>query len=263
MSYGLTPYDKKSYKESKRRRKQALKADKTGKIQPYGTARRKVIILIVIAIALLAVAICCIYSLSNQNNVSDTTIQEITVNQEELLVMVNRQNPLEKDFVPKLSEFQGFQVSSIAYKDIQKFFEKAEQEGIELKIKSAYISFEEQNILFNNKLNELLSNSDYTKVRAEAMAQKYIPKAGCSEAQTGLLIDFDIADTTTKAFIERNCVNYGFILRYPQDKEDIIHLFPSETTYRYVGKDNAIKMRSFGMCLEEYNEYLDLQTLSN
>ncbi len=262
MSYGLTPYDKKSYKESKRRRKQALKADKTGKIQPYGTARKKVIIIsVIIAMALLAVAICCIYNLSNQENISYTVVQDNVVSQDELLVMVNRQNPLEKDFVPELSEIQGFRVNSLAYKDIIHFFEKAEQDGIDLKINSAYISFEEQNILFNNKFNELQSNSDYTKVRAEATAQKYVPKAGCSEAQTGLLIDFDVTDTNTKAFIERNCVNFGFILRYPEEKEDIIHLYPSETTYRYVGKDNAIKMRSFGMCLEEYNEYLDLQTI--
>ncbi len=262
MSYGLTPYDKKSYKESKRRRKQALKADKTGKIQPYGTARKKVIIIsVVIAIALLAVAICCIYILNNQNNISDTSVQEAVVNQDELLIMVNRQNPLEEDFIPELSEFKGFQINSIAYENTQQLFAKAEQEGIELKIKSAYISFKEQSIIFNNKLDELLSNPDYTKVRAEATAQKFVPKAGCSEAQTGLLIDFDITDANTKAFIERNCVQFGFILRYPEDKEDIIHLYPSETTYRYVGKDNAIKMRSFGMCLEEYNEYLDLQTI--
>jgi len=260
MSYGLTPYDKKSYKESKRRRKQALKADKTGKIQPYGTARKKIIIIFVV-IALLAVAICCIYNLSNQDNVSDNTIQETAVNQEELLVMVNRQNPLEEDFVPELTEINGFQVNSIAYEDTLKLLEKAEQDGITLKMKSVYISYKEQKMLYKNKFEEFLSNPDYTKVRAEAMAQKYVPKAGCSEAQTGLLIDFDITDINTRAFIERNCVNFGYILRYPQDKEDVTHLYPSETVYRYVGKDNAIKMRSFGMCLEEYNEYLDLQTL--
>lgn len=262
MSYGLTPYDKKSYRESKRRRKQALKADKTGKILPYRTARRKaIIIFVVIAIALLAGIICCIYKMNNKNDVSDTTDQNTVVSQDDLLIMVNRQKPLEKDFVPELSEFQGFQVNSLAYEDLIRFFEKAEEDGVDLKINSAYISFEEQNTLFNNKFNELLSNTDYTKVRAEAMAQKYVPKAGCSEAQTGLLIDFNVSDVTTKSFIERNCVNFGFILRYPEDKDEVIHLYPSETVYRYVGKDNAIKMRSFGMCLEEYKEYLNLQTL--
>lgn len=262
MSYGLTPYDKKSYKESKRRRKQALKADKTGKIKPYGTARKKAkIISVIVAIALIAVAICCIYSLNNKKEASDDTAHTATIGQEDLLIMVNRQNPLEKDFVPELSELNGVLVNSIAYNDTLQLLKKAEQEGIELKIKSAYISFEEQSVLYNNKLEEFLLNPDYTKVRAEAIAQKYMPQAGCSEAQTGLLIDFDIADTNTKAFVERNCINFGFILRYPQDKEDVTHIYPSETAYRYVGKDNAIKMRSFGMCLEEYNEYLDLQTI--
>lgn len=262
MSYGLTPYDKKSYKESKRRRKQALKADKTGKIQPYGTARKRVIIISVITtVVLLAVAGYYIYNLNNQNGISDTATQDTIVNRSELLVTVDRQNPLSKEYVPTLKVFEGFKVNEIAYESLEQLFKKANQEGIELKIKSAYISFEEQNTLYSDKLDEFLANPDYTIVRAQATAQKYVPQAGCSEAQTGLLIDFYISDTNTEAFIERNCVNFGFILRYPEEKEDITHLYPSKTIYRYVGKENAIKMRSFGMCLEEYNEYLDLQTM--
>lgn len=263
MSYGFTPYDKKSYKESKRRRKQALKAEKTGKIQPYGTARRKIIIIISIitAVAVLTVAGYYIYNQNTQSKSTESVTQNATVPQSELLVIVNRQNPLSKDYVPNLQDYNGVKVSSIAFESIKEMADKAKQEGIELKINSAYISYEEQNILYSNKLDELLSNPDYTLVRAQATAQKYVPQAGCSEAQTGLLLDFDITDKNTEAFIERNCVNYGFILRYPEDKEDITHLNPSDTIYRYVGKENAVKMRSFGMCLEEYNEYLDLQTM--
>lgn len=263
MSYGLTPYDKRSYKESKRRRKQALRADKTGKIMPFSTARQRLIAIvsIIVAVALLVVAGVYIYKICNKSEITENMIEESVVSQSELLLVVNRQNPLSKEYVPNLKDFRGSKVNTIAYESLEQLFEKAESEGIELKIKSAYISFEEQNILYNNKLNEFIKNPDYTLVRAQATAQKYVPQAGCSEAQTGLLIDFDLSDVNTKAFIERHCVNYGFILRYPQDKEDITHLNPSETLYRYVGKDNAIKMRSYGMCLEEYKEYLDLQTM--
>ena len=86
-----------------------------------------------------------------------------------------------------------------------------------------------------------------------------MPKGGCSEAQTGLLIGFDVADKKTSAFIERECINYGFVQRYPKDKEDVTKISESKTLYRYVGIENAKKMRSFNMCLEEYSEYVSLQ----
>ena len=51
-------------------------------------------------------------------------------------------------------------------------------------------------------------------------------------------------------------------MRYPSDKEDITKISGNNYLYRYVGKDNAVKMRTYGMCLEEYNDYL-LQQKNN
>ena len=72
-------------------------------------------------------------------------------------------------------------------------------------------------------------------------------------------IEFDISDDSAAAFLERDCVKYGFVRRYTEEKEDITKIKPSRSLYRYVSKEHAVKLRSFGMCLEEYEEYLSAQ----
>lgn len=261
MSYGFSPYDKKSYKDSKRRRKQALKAERTGKIEPLSTAKRRAIIIVCI---LLAVAVSFggwfVYSKYFKKSDNKSLSQQAEqFADEELLTIINRQNPLDSADVPELADFQNVKVNVLLLDSLDEMCDKAEEEGIELEVISGYVSYDEQDTLYNEKLSEFLANPDYTQVRAQAAAQKLVPPAGCSEAQTGLLIGFDVSDSQALAFIERNCVNYGFVQRYPQDKEDLTHIAHSKSLYRYVGKDNAIKMRSYHMCREEYSEYLALQ----
>ena len=261
MSYGLTPYDKKRYRDSKRRRKQALKADRTGKILPFSTVRRRVFIYFFIGLilAIMIIGGGFLYNSFVLNTTESAVAQSEQSFDEELLIIVNKQNPLQNDYQPSLSEYKSYKVNTLAYENLKKLTESAESQGIELKITSAYVSYDEQDRIYNEKLAEFLENPDYTEVRAQAATQKIISPAGCSEAQTGLLIGFDISDNRASAFLERECVDYGFILRYPQDKEDTTKMTYNNALYRYVGIDNSKKMRSYGMCLEEYADYLKIQ----
>lgn len=261
MSYGLTPYDKKRYRDSKRRRRQAAKAAKTGRILPFSTARRRLVIAITAVVVVAGVSVGGYFA---YNAFADKTepksAQQIEQEQsEELLRVVNSSNQLSADYLPKLKTYGNFKVNSLAENNLKNFCYKAKESGIEIKLVSAYVSFDEQEKLYNEKLSEFLSNPDYTEVRAQAAAQKLVPKGGCSEAQTGLLIGFDMTDEKTSAFIERECINFGFVQRYPKDKEDITKMSENKTLYRYVGIENAKKMRSFNMSLEEYSEYSALQ----
>lgn len=261
MSYGFSHYDKKSYKESKKRRKQALVAAETGRILPYASTRRKVTIVLVvtvIVVALVAGGFAFASYLSKSENANQTE-DVYKVSSEELLRLVNKANPLDKEYVPQLKEVDSVKINALIYDDLQGFIAKAKEKGIELKINSAYISFEEQQKLYEEKLNGLLQNPDYTQVRAEATAQKIVPRGGESEFQTGLMLEFNLTDAETTSFLERECVNYGFILRYPKDKESVTSVAHNNAIYRYVGVENAVNMRSFNMCLEEYNEYLSQQ----
>lgn len=254
MSYGISPYDKNSYKESKKRRRQAEIADRTGKILPFGFVRRRIIIITCVALAavITAAVFAIIITASGEQSAENQTVYDNAL----LLTVVNRQNPLSPDFVPQLAECDGFKVGALASDSLSQLLSHARAQGIELKIKSAYVSYDEQGKLYEQTLGEYLANPDYTSVRAEAAAQRQTPPAGCSEAQTGLLFDFEIPDEKAESFLERSCINYGFVLRYPEDKSDLTSGNASSTLYRYVGEENAVKMRSYNMCLEEYNDYL-------
>lgn len=84
---------------------------------------------------------------------------------------------------------------------------------------------------------------------------------GTSEHETGLAFDVtamrgDGGFETTKQFdwLEKNCWSYGFILRYPADKEHITGISYEPWHYRYVGVDAALQMRNLNLTLEEYLE---------
>jgi D-alanyl-D-alanine carboxypeptidase len=260
MTNGLTPYDKKSYRESKKRRKQALAAAQTGKIQPLRKNKKRLVIALCVAAAV-ALAVVCIYFAANvkgSDSSATSTIQQESEDSE-LLFVVNRSNPLESDYVPSLSSYNEFQVNSLMYESLVDMVDDAQAQGITLRLTKAYVSFADQQEQYEQTLAQLLSSPDYTEVRAEAEAQRLVPKGGCSEFQTGLLVEFDISDTASAADLERNCVNFGFIQRYREDKEDITGVAQSSSIYRYVGSKNALNLRSYDMCLEEYCEYLDTQ----
>ena len=255
---GLSPYDKKRYKESKRRRRQALLQSETGYIVPYRQSKKPLIIIICVAVALCvavsAVLIACNAFRKPADNTESREKAELT--QEELLRVVNRMHPLEEDFVPPLDEAGGVEVHEAIADDLRSMLEKADEKGIALKVTDGYVSFAGQKNRYEKNLAQFKANPKYTPVRAQAAAQRIVPQSGCSEAQTGLLVSFDVSDSRVKSFVERECIKYGFILRYPEGKDELTHIQPNESVYRYVGADNAAKMRSFDMCLEEYSEYL-------
>ncbi len=246
MPYGYIPYEKTHYK-----------------VNRHSFKKRRIIIsaIIILAVAIIAAGIFFAIRVHNDDILSST--DDGTADSSQLLSVVGAQSPLEKSYVPMLCDCEGFRVNVLVEDSLSQMILDAAAKGIKLKIKSAYVSYEEQNILYEETLSQYLNDAKLSKVRAEAEAQKQTPIAGCSEAQTGLLIDFDLSETSAKAFVQRECVNYGFVLRYPNGKEGITHKTSSDTLYRYVGVDNAKKMRAYDMCLEEYNDYLLKQGSQN
>ena len=59
--------------------------------------------------------------------------------------------------------------------------------------------------------------------------------------------------------VQENAEKYGFVERYPADKEEITGIDYECWHFRYVGRDNAAAMNELGMCLEEYVLYLKNQ----
>lgn len=132
-------------------------------------------------------------------------------------------------------------------------------------VTSAYRSYGTQVTLFNREVE--------TRGSEEA-AEKWVARPGCSEHQTGLVIDLDLNNKSGAGGIEyngmgvykwlnQNCQYYGFIIRYPEDKEDITNISYEPWHFRYVGAPHAIYMSQNNLCLEEYIELLHNHSIDN
>jgi D-alanyl-D-alanine carboxypeptidase len=182
---------------------------------------------------------------------------------ERLDVLVNKDNWLPKDFEcydlirPKI-EFlpDTIETSRLmrydAAKALEKLFLRAKRAGIKLYAVSGYRSFKRQREIFK---------SNYEKDGERA--NKYSARPGQSEHQTGLAMDVtcsdvnyelseDFENTLAYKWLLNNMHSFGFILRYPKDKESITGYMFEPWHLRYVGKDLANKLYQENMVLEEY-----------
>ena len=123
----------------------------------------------------------------------------------------------------------------------------AKAEGLTLKIVSGYRSYKKQDKLYHN----------YAARDGAALADRYSARAGSSEHQTGYAMDINsvrqsFADTAEGKWLAAHCAEYGFILRYPKDKEAETGFMYEPWHIRYLGTDLAQKITDSGLCLEEY-----------
>ncbi len=145
-----------------------------------------------------------------------------------------------------------------------RMFKDAVSEGIgKYMITSAYRSYDYQQGLFNERLAD---DPDYGSDPYNTPVKCMPPYA--SEHTTGLALDilalsYDEADdgyvdTPEGIWLFENAYKYGFILRYPEDKEHITGVIFEPWHYRYVGETAALEMHEKDMCLEEYVLYLGI-----
>lgn len=180
------------------------------------------------------------------------------------LVLVNMDHPLGKDFHARLTDFKGEQVDERIVPALKKMMSEAEADGCPLTLSGGYVSNEEQDRLYEAEVDRLMREDSLSRVRAENQAQNTIGAGGYNENQTGMAVTFSadgkqgdaFASTKQYHWLAENGVYYGFILRYPQNKESMTGTEFQPDHFRYVGGDNAVKMREFSMCLEEYHTYL-------
>ncbi len=204
-----------------------------------------------------------IYS-NDRDEFANSKVYTSVDNNPELLQVVNKNNPVKKDYIPELQEYDGYLVNSLVVADLNKMIADAENQGVKLILKKAYVSFEDQQKCYNKTFKKYLKAYNLSEVTAQAKAQVVTPRGGESEYQTGLLLYFDTVGTYSKfretsayKWLEKNSVTYGFLLRYGVDKESKTSMKPAFHSFRYVGKDNAKLMQSLNMCLDEYTTYLN------
>lgn len=192
-----------------------------------------------------------------------TSFPTTTIPEEWNLKLVNKNYSIEKDYQPDLVTIEGelkFDKRAISYlEDMMNAIRKA---GItKIWIQSAYRSYEKQEKLFNDKVNYYVEKGN-SKEEAEKLAQTVVQRPEQSEHNLGLAVDLnnvtnDFEKTKAFTWLQQHAKEYGFILRYPKDKQEITGVSYESWHWRYVGKEHAQIMKEKEFCLEEYIQYLE------
>lgn len=175
------------------------------------------------------------------------------------LLLVNKKNSLTNDYVPEdlvvmdkkycFEDDRIYELNKHVYNQFVQMVDIAKKDGISLKVCSAYRSYDYQVYLYQK----------YVEKDGEEEANTYSAKPGYSEHQTGLAIDFievsedEIFDITDSHYwLDANAYKFGFIMRYPKNKENITGYIYEPWHYRYVGKEVASYIKNRNITLEEY-----------
>lgn len=197
---------------------------------------------------------------NNQSNGNQTS--SLVVNNDWRLTLANYENIIPEDFeieLANIDEERQFDARAIKY--LNQMMNDMRNDGItNIWIQSAYRSVKKQKELYNNSINKYLEQGK-SQEEAEKLTLEYINKPGASDHNLGLAVDFNYVDESfenLKGFkwLQQNAEKYGFILRYPKDKEEITKIKYEPWHWRFVGQEHAKKINEYNMCLEEYVDYL-------
>ena len=175
-----------------------------------------------------------VFAAVNVNVIPDTECTYI-----DGILIANKTYPLPKDYAP------GW--DPVASEALNVMFAAAKEEGLSLWVCSGYRSYIDQKIIYNG----------YVARDGKEAADRYSARPGLSELQTGLAFDINntyssFADTAEGKWLAENCYKYGFIIRYPKDKEHITGYMYEPWHVRYLGTEKAKEVYDSGLCLEEF-----------
>lgn len=194
-----------------------------------------------------------IYSLNLINHptflLSDTLKESFTFSGG---IFVNKAYYLTEDYIPtnlvpltlpkinRKGETMMFDKTALIF--AKEMFLDAKNKGLDLLVYSSYRSYIKQYNIYMTSLDK-----------------SYVAKAGLSEHQTGLALDIATKEsglsihfeyTNEFLYLKENAHLFGFILRYPKDKENITK-YPYESWhFRFVGVDIATKIYEEKLTLE-------------
>ncbi len=184
------------------------------------------------------------------------------------LVLVNKDRKLPDGYEPNDLVYPSIPLNgavkektrmrSEAAKALEKLFAGASADGYTLTAISAYRSYDRQVTLYNN----------YIATQGEEWTKAYSAFPGTSEHQTGLSIDVsspafgnalevEFAETAEGKWLAEHAHDYGFIIRYPENKQDITKYHYEPWHIRYIGKEYATYLYKNDLALEEAMPAID------
>ncbi len=173
------------------------------------------------------------------------------------LILVNKRYKLAADYVPdnlaSVPAHMRVNNQKLTLETLQAFIKIREaglDDGINLIMLSGYRAYNSQAKIYQNYKNSNPRNVD-----------RYSARPGHSEHQLGTVIDFcfgynkclhNFTGTKADDWMKKNAHRYGFIKRYPKNKEDITGYQSESWHYRYVGVDVATHLKKLGITYDEY-----------
>lgn len=175
------------------------------------------------------------------------------------LTLVNLQYRLSEDYKPTLQaavEGSSVQLDARVAPFYAEMYAAAKADGCTLTPYSGYRTYARQQENFDRKVSYYVSQG-FSEADATAKTQTRILPAGASEHNMGFAMDIvsasaDFISTKEFSWLSAHAHEYGFILRYPENKTEITGVMYEPWHWRFVGKEAAAEMQKSGQCLEEY-----------
>ena len=189
-----------------------------------------------------------------------------------ILALVTKETKLKSDYEPadlieipgylSISPDRNFMLRQVALEPLKALWHNAKKDGVILRVRSAYRSYQTQEQLFN----------DYAGRHGEEEANRFSARPGQSEHQLGTTVDFggtevdltaNFADTSQGKWLSKNAHYFGFAMSYPEGKEHITGYIYEPWHYRYIGVDKAVEWKESGLVLSEYLKGKDQTFINN
>jgi len=188
------------------------------------------------------------------------------------LILVNRESTIDKEYVPdNLVDIRASRsgrterMVETAEMALQALYIEMRASGYtDVSVTSGYRSYDKQEYLYNVYTDKEMAGG-LSREEAQKVVDTYSARPGTSEHQTGLCVDMHNLGSADVAFAKKeaytwlidNCYKFGFVLRFPEGKEDITGYSFEPWHYRFVGRYHASEMHRLDMCLEEYLEHIE------
>ena len=180
------------------------------------------------------------------------------------LRLVRYEYPLGEDFVPdSLATVDGReQVDSRVAPALENLIADARAAGYGVYVCSGYRDYATQHYIYFDNHVDVYMAQGMSEEEANDKARLAVQYPGCSEHQSGLAADVleysgqpmepYIGGSGLMQWLEENCAEYGFVIRYPDGKTDITGVEYEPWHLRYVGVQAARYMMEHGLCQEEF-----------
>ncbi|MGN0526218.1 MAG: D-alanyl-D-alanine carboxypeptidase family protein [Acutalibacteraceae bacterium] len=182
----------------------------------------------------------------------------ITIGEDWERTLINSNYRISKDYTPDLVYVcgSGERLDKKVAPHYEEMYQAAKADGVTLTPCSGYRSYETQERNYNNKVS-FYESQGYSHTDAQVKAATIIMPPGSSEHNLGYAMDIVCVDewfedTEEFKWLTEHAAEYGFIMRYPKDKQDITKVIYEPWHWRYVGVELAQELKSGGLVMEEY-----------